>query len=59
VPDNTASAAALAISLCVGVVLTLASKFASHEAMVLGLHGAKKAAFAQALYLAANCLTRH
>jgi putative flippase GtrA len=46
-----------AISLCVGVVLTLTSKFASHEIRVLGLHGAERALFAQGLYLAANCLT--
>jgi putative flippase GtrA len=45
------------ISLCVGAVLTGTSKLAHAEARALGLHGAKEVAFAQGLYLAANCLT--
>jgi putative flippase GtrA len=45
------------ISLCVGAVLTGTSKLAHAEARSLGLHGAKEVAFAQGLYLAANCLT--
>ena len=45
------------ISLCVGAVLTGTSKLAHYEARALGLHGAKEVAFAQGLYLAANCLT--
>jgi putative flippase GtrA len=45
------------ISLCVGAVLTGTSKLAHYEARVLGLHGAKEVAFAQGLYLAANCVT--
>jgi putative flippase GtrA len=45
------------ISLCVGVVLTLTSKFAHHEAHVLGLHRFEEVVFAQGLYLAANCVT--
>jgi putative flippase GtrA len=45
------------IALCVGVVLTGTSKLAHYEARVLGLHGAKEVAFAQGLYLAANCVT--
>lgn len=46
-----------AIALCVGAVLTVTSKLAHYEARVLGLHGAKEIAFAQGLYLAANCVT--
>jgi len=45
------------ISICVGVVLTATSKFAHAEARSLGLHGLGEVAFAQGLYLAANCLT--
>lgn len=45
------------ISVCVGIALTGASKFAGYEARVLGLHGFEKVAFAQAFYLAANCVT--
>jgi putative flippase GtrA len=45
------------ISLCVGAVLTGTSKLAHYEARVLGLQGAKEVAFAQGLYLAANCVT--
>jgi putative flippase GtrA len=45
------------ISLCVGVVLTLTSKFAHYEARVLGLHRVEEVVFAQGLYLAANCVT--
>jgi putative flippase GtrA len=45
------------ISICVGVVLTLASKLGNHEAQVLGLHGIENQAFKQAFFLAANCLT--
>jgi putative flippase GtrA len=47
----------LAISLCAGIVLTSTSKFAHHEARVLGLHGFDEILFAQGLYLAANCVT--
>ena len=45
------------ISLGVGVVLTLTSKFAHAEARNLGLHRAEEVLFAQGLYLAANCVT--
>jgi putative flippase GtrA len=45
------------ISICVGVALTGASKFASYEASVLGLHGLHKVLFDQGIYLAANCVT--
>jgi putative flippase GtrA len=47
----------VAVSLCVGVILTSASKFAHYEARVLGLHGFDEVLFAQGLYLAANCGT--
>jgi putative flippase GtrA len=46
-----------AISVCVGVALTGASKFAGYEARVLGLHGIEKVVFAQGIYLAANVVT--
>lgn len=46
-----------AISVCVGIALTGASKLAGYEAGVLGLHGFEKVLFAQTLYLAANCVT--
>src|SRR6202046_3516356 len=45
------------ISLGVGVVLTLTSKFAHAEARNLGLHRVEEVIFAQGLYLAANCVT--
>ena len=45
------------ISLGVGVVLTLTSKFAHAEARHLGLHRVEELIFAQGLYLAANCVT--
>jgi len=45
------------ISLCVGVVLTLTSKFAHSEARALGLHRVEEVVFAQGLYLLANCCT--
>jgi putative flippase GtrA len=45
------------ISLCVGGVLTLTSKFAHAEARTLGLHRFEEVVFAQGLYLAANCVT--
>lgn len=45
------------ISLGVGVVLTLTSKFAHAEARHLGLHRVEEVLFAQGLYLAANCAT--
>jgi hypothetical protein len=47
----------VAISLCVGVVLTLTSKAAHDEARALGLHRIEEVVFAQGLYLAANCVT--
>jgi len=47
----------VAISLCVGAILTGTSKLAHYQARVLGLHGAKEVLFAQGLYLAANCVT--
>jgi putative flippase GtrA len=47
----------VAISLCVGIVLTGTSKLAHYWARELGLHGAKEVLFAQGLYLLANCLT--
>jgi putative flippase GtrA len=47
----------VAISICVGIALTGASKFAGYEARVLGLHGLDKVLFAQGIYLAANCVT--
>jgi putative flippase GtrA len=46
-----------AISICVGIALTGASKLAYYEARVLGLHGLDKVVFAQGIYLAANCVT--
>jgi putative flippase GtrA len=46
-----------AISMGVGVVLTLTSKFAHAEARHLGLHRVEEVIFAQGLYLAANCVT--
>jgi putative flippase GtrA len=45
------------ISLGVGVVLTLTSKFAHAEARHLGLHRVEEVVFAQGLYLGANCVT--
>ncbi len=47
----------LAIALAVGVVLTLASKFAYMQAKSMGLTGIERAAFTQSIYLAANCVT--
>src|SRR5215469_11307377 len=47
----------VAISVCVGIALTSASKLAAYEARVLDLHGLEKVLFAQGLYLAANCVT--
>jgi putative flippase GtrA len=47
----------VAVSLCVGVVLTLTSKAAHAEARSLGLHRVEEVVFAQGLYLAANCVT--
>jgi putative flippase GtrA len=47
----------VAISLCVGAVLTLTSKLAHAEARALGLHRVEEVLFAQGLYLAANCVT--
>jgi putative flippase GtrA len=46
-----------AISLCVGVVLTVTSKVAHAQARNLGLHRWEEVVFAQGLYLAANCVT--
>jgi putative flippase GtrA len=46
-----------AVSLGVGVVLTLTSKYAHAEARALGLHRWEEVLFAQGLYLAANCVT--
>jgi putative flippase GtrA len=46
-----------AISLCVGLVLTVTSKVAHAEARNLGLHRWEEVVFAQGLYLAANCVT--
>jgi putative flippase GtrA len=46
-----------AISIGVGVVLTLTSKVAHAEARHLGLHRVEEVLFAQGLYLAANCVT--
>lgn len=45
------------ISICVGIVLTLTSKFANHEVVAMGLTGLKRIAFAQGMFLAANCVT--
>ncbi len=45
------------VSLCVGFLLTAASKFANHEAQVLGLQGAERIVFVQGLFLLANCVT--
>jgi putative flippase GtrA len=47
----------VAVSLCVGVILTSASKYAHYQARALGLHGWEEVLFAQGLYLAANCMT--
>ncbi|HEY2549454.1 MAG TPA: hypothetical protein VGI64_02635 [Streptosporangiaceae bacterium] len=45
------------VSICVGVVLTLASKLGNHEATALGLHGVENQAFKQLFFLGANCIT--
>ena len=47
----------VAVSLCVGVILTSVSKYAHYEARVLGLEGFEEVLFAQGLYFAANCMT--
>jgi putative flippase GtrA len=47
----------VAISVCVGIVLTATSKLATEQARDMGLHGLEKVLFAQGLYLAANCVT--
>jgi putative flippase GtrA len=47
----------VSISICVGIVLTLASKAVTEQARDLGLHGLDKVLFAQGGYLAANCAT--
>lgn len=46
-----------AISIGVGIVLTLASKFGNSVAMSMGLAGAKRVAVAQSFYLLANAAT--
>jgi putative flippase GtrA len=46
------------ISICAGVILTLASKFGNQVALSMGLHqGVGKVVVADAFYFAANCLT--
>ncbi len=46
------------VSICAGVILTLASKFGSSVAASMGLHhGVGKVLVADAFYFAANCLT--
>ena len=46
------------VSICAGVVLTLASKFGNQVALSMGLHhGVGRVLVADAFYFAANCLT--
>jgi putative flippase GtrA len=46
------------VSICAGIILTLASKFGSSVAASMGLHhGIGKVIVADAFYFAANCLT--
>ncbi len=46
------------ISICAGIILTLASKFGNQVALSMGLHhGVGKVVVADAFYFAANCLT--
>ena len=46
------------VSICAGIILTLASKFGNHVAASMGLHhGAAQVIVADAFYFAANCLT--
>ena len=46
------------VSICAGVILTLASKFGNHVAADMGLHhGVGQVIVADAFYFAANCLT--
>lgn len=46
------------VSICAGIILTLASKFGSSVAASMGLHhGLGKVIVADAFYFAANCLT--
>ena len=45
------------VSICAGIILTLASKFGNHVAASMGLHhGAAQVIVADAFYFAANCL---
>jgi len=47
-----------AVSICAGIILTLASKFGNSVAADMGLHhGVGKVLVADAFYFAANCLT--
>jgi putative flippase GtrA len=46
------------VSICAGIILTLASKFGNHVAASMGLHhGVGQVIVADAFYFAANCLT--
>ena len=46
------------VSICAGIILTLASKFGNHVAASMGLHhGVAQVIVADAFYFAANCLT--
>ncbi|MBO0691546.1 MAG: GtrA family protein [Acidimicrobiaceae bacterium] len=47
----------IAVSLCVGGVLTEVSHVAYHEAQRLNLHGVKFGLFVQGLYISANVVT--
>ncbi len=48
----------VAVSICAGIILTLASKFGNSVAADMGLHhGVGKVLVADAFYFAANCLT--
>jgi len=46
-----------AVSICAGVILTLASKLGVHVAEAMGLHGVARVAVADGFYFAATCVT--
>jgi putative flippase GtrA len=47
----------VAVSICAGVILTLASKLGYHEATKMGLTGASKVIVTEIFFFVANCLT--
>lgn len=47
----------VAVSICAGVILTLASKLGYHEATKMGLTGAGKVIVTEIFFFVANCLT--